>query len=135
MFKTRRVKPDVAIRGNDQEVEIFYNTDRGTHVYLHLDEAEYAVGGGNLPFGTATGTNTYVVALSPRASGVNRTINVKFTNTNTGAATLNVDGAGAIAIQTADGAALTSGQIPAGTVMQLVLDTTYKLLGVLSGGG
>jgi len=88
-------------------------------------------------YGTASGTNTYAVTLSPAptayVTGV--TYTVTFTNANTSTATLNANGLGAKAIQLA-GAALTSGQIPAGATLDLVYDgTQLQIIGAGSGGG
>jgi hypothetical protein len=52
-------------------------------------------------------------------------IRVKVANTNTGAATLNVNGLGAVAIYTASGAAISSGQLVAGGICEFVYDGTH----------
>ena len=53
------------------------------------------------PYGAATGTDTYAVTLSPAPTGyaAGMSILVSFANTNTGAATINVNGLGAKAIK------------------------------------
>lgn len=80
---------------------------------------------------TASGTNTYTSTPSPALTAYTTglSIDVVFTNANTGASTYNVSGLGAKAIQSA-GVALTSGQIVAGATYTLVYDSThFQLLG------
>jgi len=85
---------------------------------------------------SADGPNTYTATLvdpngvAPLALAqlVGLAIAVKFTNGNTGASTLNVNGFGAKAIQTS-GVAITSGQLQAGLYAILVYDgTQFELL-------
>ena len=89
---------------------------------------------------SADGPNTYTATLvdpngvAPLALAqlVGLAIAVKFTNGNTGASTLNVNGFGAKAIQSS-GAALASGALSAGLYVTLVYDgTQFELIG--SGG-
>jgi len=62
--------------------------------------------------GVATGTDTYAVLLSVKLTlKVGNVILVDFTNTNTGAVTLNPDGAGVIAVKRKNGSALASGDL------------------------
>lgn len=80
---------------------------------------------------TASGTNTYTATPSPALTAYTTwlSLDVLFTNANTGASTYNVSGLGAKAIQSA-GVALTSGQIVAGATYTLVYDGThFQLLG------
>lgn len=80
---------------------------------------------------TASGTNTYTSTPSPALTAYTTglSLDVVFTNANTGASTYNVSGLGAKAIQSA-GVALTSGQIVAGATYTLVYDGThFQLLG------
>jgi len=76
-------------------------------------------------YGVASGTNTYTATLSPvpdsYTTGFITTIT--FPNANTGASTLNLNSLGAIAIQL-NSAALTGGEIVAGSTKQLVYDGT-----------
>jgi hypothetical protein len=68
---------------------------------------------------TATGTNTYAATPSPALSAYNSTpVIVTFTNANTGGSSLNLNGLGAVTINQ-NGAALGSGQIPAGATLEL----------------
>lgn len=86
---------------------------------------------------TASGTDTYTasgaIALASYGTG-GLEITVKYTNANTGAATLNVSSLGAIALQI-NGVALTAGQIAAGgTYVHLFDGTNFQLLGAGGGG-
>ncbi len=83
------------------------------------------------PGGTATGTDTYVLTPTPALSAyaANLYYNVLFTDANTGAATLNVSGLGAKAIQY-KGSALSAARIPALSRGVVWYDgTQFQLLG------
>ena len=87
--------------------------------------------------GTASGTDTYAVTLSLNVTAL-RTFGIyliSFTNANTGAATLNINGIGAIALKKDGATALASGDISAGQVYELVYDGTNFQIPALSGGG
>jgi hypothetical protein len=79
-----------------------------------------------MPYGTASGTDTYAVTLSPAVTPVSGTeILVKFTNASTGAATLAVNGGSAIAIKKKNGStAIGSGDIAAATHYKLFYNGT-----------
>lgn len=81
-------------------------------------------------YGVALGTNTYtatLTGLSVYFDGL--TALIHFANANTGAATLNLNSLGAIDIQRR-GIDVTSGQIPAGSVLQLVYDgVRFQIIG------
>ena len=88
-------------------------------------------------FGTATGTNTYAITLSPvpgsYITGV--TYTVVFTNANTGASTLNLNGLGAKTLQL-NNAALAAAAIPAGATLDVVYDgTNLQIIGASASGG
>lgn len=81
---------------------------------------------------TASGTNTYTASANPAWTvyTVNGLLYVLFTNANTTAATLNVNGLGAKAITSTGSIALTSGQIKAGQILSLVYDgTQFQIIG------
>lgn len=62
---------------------------------------------------------------------------LKANHTNNGAATLNVDGVGAVAIRTSDGGALASGDIVSGGLFLLAYETTvpsFQIIGTFAGG-
>lgn len=96
-------------------------------------------------YGVASGTDTYALALPPATSlpanygdGTTTTsfVLVKFTNANTGASTLNVNGVGAQAIKKDVGTALVAGDIAAGDVHMLAFDgTNWQLLSKHPTGG
>jgi len=81
---------------------------------------------------TAAGTNTYTLTTSTvyTANTDIHGLVVKFTNANTGAATLNVDSIGAVAIKKNGGSALVSGDIAAASTHFLVYDgTDFEIVG------
>ena len=85
----------------------------------------------------AAGTNTYTGTLAPVPTvyNTNDTYVVKFTNACTGASTLNLNALGAKAIQL-NGAALTTGQIPANSTLDLLYDgTQFQIVGLSGSGG
>lgn len=79
--------------------------------------------------------NAYVVTLGAGLTGpltAGLEIEMKATNLNTGASTLNFNGTGAVAIQRVNGASLTAGDIPAGGIVQLIwTGSVWMLLNVL----
>lgn len=85
----------------------------------------------HIGYATASGTNTYTVSIA----GINAleeglSVKIKFTNANTGAATLNINSLGAKAIQKSNGSALSSGNIKAGQIVHLVYSGLFfQLLG------
>ena len=87
---------------------------------------------------TATGTDTYAATLSPVPASytTNLKVYIKFTNANTGAATLNLNSLGAKAIKKSGTAALASGDISAGQILCLVYDgTNFQVVGGGASGG
>jgi hypothetical protein len=86
---------------------------------------------GQILFQTASGTNTYTTTdanVSAYTAGLRVTI--KFTNANTSASTLNINGLGAKSIVKAGGGALSSGNLKAGGVYTLVYDgVNFQLQG------
>lgn len=96
-------------------------------------------------YAVATGTDTYVISVTnpPAAYAAGQRYIVKFTNANTGAATLNVNSVGAVAIVTSGSTALVAGDIAAGMVAELIYDGTNfaiipskipAVLGMTNGG-
>jgi hypothetical protein len=87
---------------------------------------------------TAAGTNTYTATLNPAISAYSATdvYFILFTNGNTGASTLNLNGLGAKAIVKNGSTAIISGDISAGQVYALAYDgTNLQILGKLSSIG
>lgn len=93
---------------------------------LQRSEYNYAV---------AAGTDTYTVVLIPSLQAYKEGLflRIKFTNGNTGASTLNVNGLGALSIVKQDGSALSSGDIQAGKIYSLNHDGTNLV--ILGGAG
>ena len=95
--------------------------------------------------GTASGTDTYAVTISPPAPGyttgisaittyvTGQTYKIRFTNANTGASTLNINSLGAKSIVKSGSTPLVAGDISAGQVLNLYYDGTN--LQVVGGGG
>jgi len=77
-------------------------------------------------YGETTGTNTYVDSLVPALTAyqTGQVFWMKFTNGNTGASTLNLNGLGAIALVKNVSTALASGDIPAGIILPVMYDGT-----------
>lgn len=81
---------------------------------------------------TAAGTDTYTATLSPAISAyaAGQKFQILFTNANTGAATLNLNTVGALAITKNGATALAAGDIPAGSIKILAYDgTQLQILG------
>ena len=88
--------------------------------------------------GTAAGTDTYTVSFTPAVAGYSsgQRFFVIFTNANTGAATINVNGLGAKALTKNGATALASGDIAAGQAYAISYDgTRFQILGKISAGG
>lgn len=86
---------------------------------------------------TASGTDTYTATLSPVISAYSsdQKYFIKFTNANTGAATLNLNSLGAISIVKNGSTALAAGDISAGQIYVIAYDgTNMQILGRISSG-
>lgn len=86
---------------------------------------------------TAAGTDTYTSTPAPAISGYTENLRlfVKFTNANTGAATLNLNGLGAKSIKKNGTTDLASGDIAAGQILQLIYDgTNFQVVGGAGSG-
>lgn len=86
---------------------------------------------------TASGTDTYTASFAFDSSPyiLNRLTLIKFTNANTGAATLNINSAGAKDIKKNTSEALVAGDIAAGEALLLAYDgTNYQIIGRRSNG-
>jgi hypothetical protein len=87
---------------------------------------------------TASGTDTYTATLSPAitAYAVGQKFQILFTNANTGAATLALNGLAALTITKNGATALSAGDIPAGSIKLLAYDgTRLQIVGDGGGGG
>jgi len=88
-------------------------------------------------YGVASGTNTYVLALTPAILSytAGQLFKVKFTNANTGASTINIDTLGAKNIYKNVSTALASGDILANQTLILLYDgTNFQILGIIGTG-
>ncbi|WP_342558765.1 phage tail protein [Metasolibacillus sp. FSL K6-0083] len=96
--------------------------DFTTHLDNNVKHINYAV---------ASGTNNYIVSITGIESFVEGlSIKVKFTNGNTAASTLNVNGLGAKDLVKSNGSALANGNIKAGQILHLVYTgINFQLLG------
>ena len=106
----------------------------GSTTFIQADEiAPGAVSPVVSVMGTVAGTNTYTLTVSTTISAlsVGFTVHGVFTNANTAAATLNVNGLGAKSIKKAVSTNLAAGDITAGSARVLVYDgTNFQLINV-----
>jgi hypothetical protein len=90
---------------------------------IQNDEANYAA--------STTAANTYTATLAPAPTAytTGMRVSIKFTNTNTNAATINLNSLGAKSIVTISGSALAGGEIASGMIADLRYDgTNFQLL-------
>lgn len=95
--------------------------DTSDSFYNKTDDAHTLI-----PQFTASGTDTYTATPSPAISSyaAGQTFKILFTNANTGAATLNLNGVGAASITKNGTTALQAGDISAGSIKILAYDGT-----------
>lgn len=82
---------------------------------------------------STTAANTYTASLSPPPASYTAglAVYVKFTNTNTGSATINLNSLGAKTIKRFDGNTLVAGDIASGSIALLVYDgTSFQLFNI-----
>src|SRR5690348_9221544 len=79
---------------------------------------------GIYPLATASGTDTYTATVTPAFSAYSsgQRFNIKFTNANTGAATININSKGAVSLVKSGTTALSAGDISAGQILFLQYD-------------
>ncbi|MFZ2905321.1 MAG: right-handed parallel beta-helix repeat-containing protein [Cyclobacteriaceae bacterium] len=85
---------------------------------------------------STSGTDTYTATLSPAITAYanGQRVYLKFTNANTGAATINLNGLGAKTIKKSGGTDLAAGDIQANQILCLIYDgTNFQVVG--GGGG
>lgn len=91
-------------------------------------EAEWADATGGIPFGTASGTDTYTVTITGVSSYVDGDAYlIRFTNGNTDAATLNINGLGAISLNRNNDGPMIGGDIWDGAEMLCVYNSTLSV--------
>lgn len=112
------------------------NTNNSTQIYT-VSEINSLVSSSRTAIGTASGTNSYTLTLSPALTSYafGQVFDVQFTNANTGASTLNINGLGAVSIVRNGSKVLKSGDILAGQVFSLFYDgTNFQIIGRVSTG-
>lgn len=85
----------------------------------------------HISYAPATGANSYAISV-PGIENLTEglSLKIKFTNANTGAATLNINGLGAKSIVKSNGTTLSNGNIKAGQITHLVYTgSVFQLLG------
>lgn len=81
-------------------------------------------------YAIASGTNTYTATVEGYTLVEGKSVKIKFTNANTGVSTLNINGLGAKSIRKGNGSTLSSGNIKAGQICNLVYTgSVFQLLG------
>ena len=99
---------------------------------LGLTGSKYLDQSGSKVSATAAGTNTYTATITPAITAYTATQHffIKFTNANTGTATLNLNGLGAKPILKNSTVPLTIGDINAGQILCLAYDgTNFQIIG------
>ncbi|MDB5158777.1 MAG: hypothetical protein JWR50_3484 [Mucilaginibacter sp.] len=102
---------------------------------LGLEDSKYLTQSGAKISATALGTNTYTASISPGITGYVNTQQffIKFTNANTGAATLNLNSIGAVPIVKNVSVALAAGDILTGQILCLAYDgANFQITNALS---
>ena len=85
---------------------------------------------------TASGTNTYTASIGGFTLGTDNELKVKFTNGNTGASTLAINGGAAQTLRKNGSSALSSGDLLPGATYRLTYDGTYwQVFGIGGSGG
>jgi hypothetical protein len=126
---------DANVNFAEQQAPSTYN-DSARALMAAVKAFTLALGGGITYGGTGnayTATNETPGVWSAYEAG--DVIGLKANATNTGAATINVDGLGAKAIKTADGGDVVSGDIVSGGLYLLAYDgTNFQVLNTIAGG-
>jgi hypothetical protein len=105
--------------------------DKTSHAQLKLAIQSMQQGNASLYAASTTAANTYTATLAPAPSAytIGMVVFIKFTNHNTGSATINLNGLGAKTIKTIDGVNLNSNYIKDGMIAALAYDgTNFQLL-------
>ncbi len=102
------------------------------------EEVSEELQSGNAYAATASGTDTYILGITPALTAYadNQRFFVKFANANTGPVTININSLGAKAIKKNGGVALVAGDITAGSVFAISYDgTDFELVGKINTSG
>ena len=144
--RTLTLSGDATISGTntgDQSVATSTELNTGTDnakiaTSLALENSKYTNQNGTKISATASGTDTYTATLTPAITAYSSTqvFNIKFTNANTGASTININALGAISIVKNGSTALASGDIAAGQIYAIGYDgTNFQILSKIASGG
>lgn len=119
---------------SDQPNDNFNVLGKGGSVVTALGKTIFIEG---LAGGVASDTDTYTITITGITAYVaDMAFKVRFTNANTGSATLNVNGLGAKTLKKNVSTNLSAGDINAGQVFVVVYDGTYfQVIGLGGGGG
>jgi hypothetical protein len=113
--------------------EINTGTDANKYIVTNeLEASKYLTQSGAKLSATATGTNTYVATIAPAITAYASTNRffITFTNANSGASTININGLGAKAILKNVATPLVTGDILAGQVICIAYDgTNFQMVG------
>lgn len=129
--KALKKAASVALDANDIVAgEIYSLVYDGTNIQIDIEEAA-------IPYGAAAGTDTYTVTTVPAtlAYQTGRPFFAKYANTNTGAATLNVNGLGAKDLKKSASTALAASDIVVGRIYRHVYDGTNIQVDIPDGVG
>ena len=89
-------------------------------------------GGGSIPHGTASGTDTYTVSITGATSYADGDAYlVRFTNGNTTGSTLNINGLGAVTLYRNNDGQLIGGDIQSGAEMLCIYNSTLNVFQVI----
>ena len=115
---------------------IITNTNQGTVTNL-LENTKYLDQDGSKLYAVATGTDTYAITLTPvpTSYAAGNAYYVKFTNGNTGPATINVNGLGAKSLVKNLSSALVSGDISTGRTTLIIYDGTNFIVDFYDSNG
>lgn len=112
-----------------QQLEDILDEDTAGNL-LNLIEAHKAENTSHVRYGVASGTNAKTITLNPAPSSLVEGLALSFKNstTNTGAATLNVNGLGAKPIVKSNGSAVSSGNLKSGSIYTVRYDGSSFIL-------
>lgn len=140
MTISRVITPSLATRANTQQVEFFLNTLTNQVGYCDVLGAFIPVGLNqpvSLPYASSTtGINTYIANALPQPNKpliFGQAFNVKFSASNTGASTINMNGTGNKSILNASGLPTVIGDIVVGETLLIVYNgSNFQIVGQAS---
>lgn len=117
---------------SDEALKLFNSLGNSTDGSVNQNALTRAIQDSSAISGTATGTDTYVVSLTPALSAyaAGQIFEIKFTNANTGPATINVNGLGVKSIKKNVSSSLIANDIKSGQILSLAYDgTNFQIIG------